>query len=316
MKNIKIYILFVLGALVFSCSEDDKLTVVIQETAERGAVLRTVSSEGTAWNALDTAETLTLVLEEQDIEDGALLGEVRVYVNLIDNTDDATTTTQETLISTIPASEFAGDVNGLPRTTYSVSLAEVEAVLGIVLGDYNCGDQFNFRLELDLTDGRTITDTDVTGTVSGGSFFSSPFNYRVSLIALLPSDDLYTGQYQLTTTSNGIFGVADYADGVYTIESISNTIKVLRAVTTFPAFGGFGPVDVQFEFICGEIILTPGQSVGAGCSAAITSGPANVNATYDQVNPDDSDFTINFTSDEADDCGQGTAQAAIRLTKL
>ena len=316
MKNFKVYILSALaGAWMVSCSEDDKLTVDIQENVERGAVLRTISTDGTAWNSLDTSETFTVVLEEQDLEDGALLDEVRVFVNLVDNTPAATTTTSETQIATIPASDFTFDVNNLPRTTYAVSLADVETALGIVLGDYNCGDVFAFRLELELTDGRVFTDTDLTGTVQGGSFFASPFAYNISLISLLPSDDLYTGSYALTQTSPGIFGVSDYQDGTYTVESIANTIKVIRNVPTFPAFGPFGPVDVQFEFICGEIVLTAGQGVGAGCNGTINSGPADVNATYDEANPDDSAFNINFTSDEDDDCQTGTAQAVINLVK-
>ena len=120
----------------------------------------------------------------------------------------------------------------------------------------------------------------------------------------------------LTQTVPGIFGVSDYVDGVYTVESTSNTIKTIKGVPTFPAFGPFGPVDVEFQLICGEIILTGGQSVGAGCSGAIESGPATVNATYDIVTPDDTDFVIKFTSSENDDCGTGPAQAEIRLVKI
>jgi len=118
----------------------------------------------------------------------------------------------------------------------------------------------------------------------------------------------------LETVTPGIFGVADYADGVYTIDALSNTIRVIRGVTTFPAFGGFGPKDVQFDFVCGEIIL-PNQGVGAGCGGEIVSGPAAVNSTYDLNNPDDSSFIINFISDTTSDCIAPTP-AAFRLTKL
>jgi hypothetical protein len=72
---------------------------------------------------------------------------------------------------------------------------------------------------------------------------------------------------------------------------------------------------VQFQLVCGEIILTAGQSVGAGCVGTIFSGPATINATYDLENPDDTDFVINFTSDETSDC-TSAVQAAIRLVKL
>ncbi|PCJ94586.1 MAG: hypothetical protein COA50_12575 [Flavobacteriaceae bacterium] len=315
MKNLKIYILLALGVFVSSCSEDDKVTVNVVDAVTRGAVLRTVAITGGAMDVLDENAIVTIEIEEQDAELGALLSEVRVYANLVDNTDDATTTTTETLLTTLPASAFSTGEFGLPRGSFSASQAEIATALGIAFGDYNCGDQWNLRLELSLTDGRLFTDTDATGNISGGSFFSSPYNYRISLIAPLASDDLFTGQYQLTTVTPGIYGVADYLDGIYTVESVDNTTKVIKDVTSFPAFGGFGPVDVEFQLVCGQIILSPAQSVGAGCNAAIQSGPAIINATYDLANPDDSDFIINFTSDETADC-TSAVQAQFRLTKI
>ena len=315
MKILKVYIVLALCSLALACSEDDKVTVRIQETIERGAILRTVSTAGASWDVLDPTSEVTIILEEQDDHDGALLEEVRVFADITDNTEGNSIDPSETQLATIPASAFATGPNGLPRTTFTTTLGDVGAALGINQGDYNCGDQVNLRMELALTDGRTFSAPSAGATVSGGSFFSSPFRYNISLIAPLPDDDLYTGQYELTTVTPGIYGVSDYADGIYTVESVNNTTKVIRNVTTFPAFGGFGPVDVQFQLVCGEIILTAGQSVGAGCVGTIFSGPATVNATYDLANPDDSDFLINFTSDETADC-TASVQATIRLVKL
>ena len=314
MKQFKIYILLALGALVVGCSEEDKLTVKVQDTVERGAVLRTISTAGAAWNVLDPSSEITIVMEEQDAQDGALLKEVHVFADVTDNTAGNTIDPTETELGIIPKSAFSTGPNDLPRTTYKTSLGDVAAALGIVQGDYNCGDQVNLRMELVLTDGRIFSAASAGATVGGGSFFVSPFVYNISLIAPLPTDDLFTGQYQLTTVTPGIYGVFDYADGVYTLETVNNTTKVIKNVTTFPAFGGFGPVDVQFQLVCGEIILTAGQSVGAQCVNGIKSGPAKVNATYDLANPDDTDFIINFTSDEGGDC-TSSVQAAIRLVK-
>ena len=300
-----------------SCSSDDKKVDTVQATVERGAVLRTLSLSGGALDVLDTSATTTIELEEQDHQDGALLSEVRVFVDLDDNTDDETTTTSEAFVKAIPSSDFIVGEFGLPRTTLSITLGEMVTALGLDFGDYNCGDAFLLRLELELTDGRVFSSDDVTGTVQGGSFFSSPFQYRVNLIAPLPSEDLYTGQYQLTSITPGIFGVNDFVDGEYTIESTGNTIRVIKDALTFPAFGPFGPVDIEFQFICGEIVMSSAQGMGAGCGATIQNGPALVdNSTYDLANPDDTDFIINFTSDEVDDCGTGGAQGSIRLTKI
>ena len=316
MYKYKFLVALVVAILFSSCKTDDKLVDVILATVERGAIIRTISTEGGSWNVTDEASTITLRLEAQDEAQGELLREVRFYASFVDNTAGNTINPAEVLLQTIPASEWEGDVWGLPRTTFSTSLGEVATALGgLVFGDYNCGDEFNIRLEVELIDGRVWTNTDLAGTVAGGSFFSSPLNYRIPLIVLLPNDELYTGSYLLTQTMPGIFGVSDYADGVYTIDGVDNVTKVIRSITTFPAFGGFGPVDVEFKFVCDEIILSPDQSVGAGCGGTIFSGPAIANATFDPVNPDDTNFNINFTSDTADDCGTGTAQAQINLVK-
>ncbi len=316
MKRKGIYLMALWVFATVACSEDDKLIDGLFETVEQGAVLRTVATSTGALNVLDESASVTIEVEEQDNENGALLSEVRVFVNLTDNTPDATTSTAEAALTVIPGSDFSSGPFGLPRGSFSTTLGEMATALGLSVGDYNCGDAFVLRLELELTDGRVFTDVDVTGTVQGGSFFSSPFQYTLNLVAELPSDDLYTGDYQVTQTAPGIFSTNDYVDGVYTLESVNNTTKIIQQIPTFAAFGPFGPVDVEFQLICGEIVMTPGQDVGAGCNGSINSGPASVNSTYDLNNPDDSDFVINFTSDESDDCGQGTAQASIRLTKI
>ena len=182
MKNLKVYILLALvGAWVVSCSEDDKLTTTIQDNAERGAVLRTISIDPNAFIFDDEASVWTITIEEQDLEDGALLGSVDVLVNYVDLTGNGVSATESAVLN-VPASEFFGDVNGLPRATFSLAYGDVLSALGLPFDTSYASDAINIRLVLNLTDGRSITNTDVTGTVSGGSFFSSPFNYRANIV--------------------------------------------------------------------------------------------------------------------------------------
>ena len=182
MKNLKVYILLALvGAWVVSCSEDDKLTTVIQDTAERGAVLRTISIDPNAFVFDDETSVWTITIEEQDLEDGALLGSVDVLVDYVDLTGNGVSATESQVLN-VPASDFVGDVNGLPRATFSITYGDVLSALGLPFDTAYASDAINIRLILNLTDGRSITNTDVTGTVSGGSFFSSPFNYRANIV--------------------------------------------------------------------------------------------------------------------------------------
>lgn len=182
MKKLKLYfILALIGTWVVSCSEDDKLTVVIQENAERGAVLRTISNDPNAFVFDDESSVWTITIEEQDHEDGALLGSVDVLVNYVDLTGNGVSAT-ESQVATVNASDFVGDVNGLPRATFSLTYGEVLAALGLPFDTAYASDAIAIRLVLNLTDGRSFTDTDLTGTVQGGSFFASPFAYQANIV--------------------------------------------------------------------------------------------------------------------------------------
>jgi len=305
-KIINKYILIVLAVSTFnSCSNDPNNAIYsVFDGVEYGAVLRTLDITSPTFDVVDLSSYFEVIIEEQDEDFGGLLSQVEVYIDA----DGAS----EALVKTIPASEFTTSSNGLPSTSIRITLQESLTALGLPSSGVACGDQMLIRLKVDLTDGRSFSVADGSGSLQG-SYFQSPYQYAVDVVANLPSDTLYTGQYLLETITPGIFGVSDYADGVYTIDAISNTIRSIRGVTTFPAFGGFGPKDVQFNFVCGEIIL-PSQGVGAGCNVEIVSGEADTNATYDINNPDDSVFIINFTSDETSDCESPT-QASFRLTK-
>jgi len=292
----------------FSCTDSDNVIYEVFDGLTHGAVLRTLEITSPTFDVVDLSSYFEVIIEEQDEGFGGLLSQVQVFISA--------SGVSEALVNTIPASAFTISSNGLPSTTIRISLQDGLTALGLPSSGVACGDQLLIRLQVDLTDGRSFSFDQGSGSLQG-SYFKSPYVYAANVVANLPSATLYTGQYMLETVTPGIFGVADYADGVYTVDAVSNTIRVIRGVTTFPAFGGFGPVDVQFEFVCGEIILTAGQSVGAGCTGGnpITSGPATNNSIYDLNNPDDIDFIINFTSDTTTSC-VGPTPAAFRLTKL
>ena len=183
MRYLKYNLLIAIGIFFVACSEDDKLTVDIQDTVERGAVLRTISNDPNSFVFDDAASVWTVNLEQQDLEDGELLSNVEVYVNFIDATPaDGTVTATESLVATIAAGDFSPGVNGLPRTEYSLSYGDALAALGLTIDPSYASDQINIRFVLNLTDGRSFTNTDLTGTVQGGSFFASPYNYAATIV--------------------------------------------------------------------------------------------------------------------------------------
>ena len=181
MKYLKYCIAIATGTFLLACSEDDKLTVEIQDSIERGAVLRTIANDPNSFTFDNTDSEWTITLEEQDLEDGALLSSVDVFVDYVDLTGNGVSTT-ETQITTVDASEFEDGVNGLPRATFSLTYGDVLATLGLIFDPSYASDAINIRLVLNLTDGRSFTNTDFSGQVAGGSFFSSPMNYRANIV--------------------------------------------------------------------------------------------------------------------------------------
>lgn len=183
MKNLKIYMLLGIAVFLTSCSEDDKSTIIVQNTVSTGAILRTIVEDGD-FDIFRTANVIDITVEEQDLENGALLDRVDLSLSFVDNNfldEDAESDRESVLLTafkTIPVADFAaGGDQGLPRNSFNYTLAEALTTLGVDLTQVLPGDQIVLDLELFLTDGRSFDFNDGTGNVSGGSFFSSPFQY-------------------------------------------------------------------------------------------------------------------------------------------
>ncbi len=307
MKKIKNKIILTLLMVVtlLSCNSDPDNTIYdVFDGLTTGAALRTLAVTSPSFDVVDLSSYFEVEIEEQDNEGGGLLSNVEVFVGLGGN---------EALVKTIPASEFVVSANNLPSTMVRIVLQDALNALGLAPDGVQCGDAIGVRLTVNLTDGRSFTNTDSSGSLQG-SYFSSPYFYTAGIVANLPSDTVYTGQYVLEVVDPGnIFGATDYAEGTYTIEATAGAKRVIRGVPTLPEIGPYGPADITLDFICGEIVLS--GPLGVGCDDGLFSGPADVNSTYDLNNPDDQSFIVTYTSDVTDDCGK-KKQASFRLTKI
>ena len=141
-----------------------------------------------------------------------MLSELDIYVTFIDDGSAGT----ETLLTTIPASAFTQGPFGLPRGDVSITFTELLTTLGLQSGEYDNLDNFSLRLVANLNDGREFTNN-ANGTVTGGSFFSSPFAYNIS-IACIPITP-FTGDYTLEILDS--FG--DGWDGAFITVDIDGT---------------------------------------------------------------------------------------------
>lgn len=279
--------LLILALVTVSCSEDDKLSLKIQDTVERGAVIRTISFESTSFNVFDPESIFAMTIEEQDLEDGDLFQDVEIYLDFVDNTEsNGTTTSQEQLLMNLQASDFSPGPNGLPRTSFSITLSEALSTIGVTNTPANVtgGDEINVRLVLNLTDGRSFTDINASGNVSGGSFFSSPYAYRAGIkcIPVTP----FTGDYTLDMDDS--FG--DGWDGAFitvTIDGSSTDYTVSVADGTASSFvinvpGGTS--ELLWEYTPGDFeeehtyeLIAPNGSVAAAGGPGPTPGEIVLN---------------------------------------
>jgi hypothetical protein len=186
------------GALAItlgSCEDDEQnITDFVQETVERGAVLRTIndpSDNGPLVLGSDDSSYL-IQIEEQDIEGGDLLQSVDVFVRFNDLTvlseqsitgagadlSNPADPASDVLLRTIPAAEFMDGPFGLPRTDIVITESDLAAVLPV--SDFASNDQVLIRLALNLTDGRVFSVNNAGGIITGG-FFNSPFQYLMDI---------------------------------------------------------------------------------------------------------------------------------------
>jgi len=285
MKKIKNFIILIIsGFAIVSCSEDDKAISVLLDNVERGAILRTTNFNGTynIFNLTDDVFKFELGLESQDQSGGDDLLEVRLYQSFNDNTADATDNSKpEVLVSTTPKSAMGTSENGLPTLSTTMLLSEALAVNGLSVDDVFGGDQFLYRLESELTDGRIFTNT-VGGTVSGGSFFSSPFAYTVT-VKCVPVDP-FSGDYVL----NLLDSYGDGWDGAFitvTIDGVATDYTATGSGTTHTVTVPDGTATLSFVYTSGAF---------EGEHTYVITGPFGVTAAEDGPGPSTGEIILNI----------------------
>jgi hypothetical protein len=270
MKNIFKILICSLLMVSFSC-QDSENTIDTVLDYETGAILRTISVDSQLLNASDPNSLFSVTIEEQDEQDGGLLQEVRVLVELRDLTTDFTTpATGEVLVQTIPASEFSPGPVGLPRTQVNMAFGDAAAALGLPLDPetgYNPGDIFVVKLELVLTDGRVFGASSAAGIITGG-FFSSPFQYNALLTCSPMSGDYtinmfdsYGDGWQTTSGGDGGEGLTIDMDGV---------------VTSVAMCSQWGSFDFECTPTSDGYTATTTVNIPAGTQSAIWNFPGDV----------------------------------------
>lgn len=209
--NRLLFIVLLISAAI-SCKDPDNAIYDVFDGQTYGAVLRGIEVTSANYDKADLNSMFEIIVEEQDENKGGLLAQVNVYVTYTDKfLDDGIDYSQpETSLKSVMGSEFTVGENGLPRATISVTLQEVITLFGLSDGEYNAGDLIVTRFELVLTDGRTFSNEDASGSLQG-SYFQSPYKYTGAILcAPMAGDyrvamhDSYGDGWQTDADDNGI----------------------------------------------------------------------------------------------------------------
>lgn len=275
----KLLLLSLVTAGFIACESSNKAIDDVFAETTRGAVLRSTTPSADvaaqSFNFNDPESLYSVTFEVEDNAEGALLQDVGVYTLFT----GASGSVPEVLVTTLPASAFTTNENGLPSITVNLTLGELAAAVGIEAADYTGGDSFTLRYQLNLTDGRVFSSTNLKSTVGGGAFFRSPFTYTVPLVCppIAPTAGEWTLELQdsygdswngasLSVTIDGVSTDYSHADGSTT----THTFAVPAGTTEIQIVYNSGSYDEEnnFQVISanGETVLDLGPSPAAGSS--------------------------------------------------
>lgn len=296
IKNLMMLSLITTGFI--ACESENKAIDDVFAEITRGAVLRSTTDGAVIaaqeFSFSDPTASISTTFEVEDNQQGALLQDVQVYSTFNSATDPASSVS-EVLIRTIAASEFTTNEDGLPAVTVTLTLGELAAASGLASSDYTGGDSFTIRYALNLTDGRTFSSSNLNSTVSGGSYYRSPFTYTIPLVCppipptagvwTINMEDTYGDGWQTSDTTAGdgititlndgtVFEVglcSPYGPSAYdcTPGNVgSATIEIPAGTTTADwYFPGDAYGEIIFE------IVTPNGNVAASGSPGLAAGP-------------------------------------------
>ncbi|WP_394747237.1 hypothetical protein [Spongiimicrobium salis] len=312
----KIMVFGLAVSTIFSCSSDDKIVDQILEGVGTGAILRTRSETNNlvfndVTRTFDAGSNYALTIEEQDEEEGALLESVEIFVAYRDNSGGEMTT-QEVPLQTLMASDFTTGERGLPEASVSYTSDQLVSTTGITESMVVGKDRFEFRLVLNLTNGEVFSNNDVGGPVSGGSFFSAPFEYFPEVACSITESLAGTHTY-VTSNIDSAPGAGGMCSGGNVMGTVTWTeVEPGEYSSSDMSFGQFedcytirGPAageDITIVWDC--TLLTPDGEVYLDEDGVVTPNDDNDDQeftySYTITNVTGPDMTIDFSSSAGD----------------
>ena len=230
MNKIKLFIsFFAILFIATSCDREPELPVVLFEDAEKGAYPRLLDFNGTFYLTDVENSALSWEVEFYDEDNGSHVTEYVWTVAYRDNTGN--NSQPETLIATIPSSEFTTAASGLPSTSRSWTFQQVLDVFGFTAADINGGDAFNFFATLKRDDGKEFTTVTTGDNIEGSSTFAGFFRFTMNVICTSELEgvfdvttvgwcgETFTGQREWVNEGDGAYSMpdGDFQFGAYDV---------------------------------------------------------------------------------------------------
>ncbi len=203
--NYKVFAALLFTSLMFySCDDGDAVVDDVVANTERGAILRTLQINSDELPIGDDTGVFAVDLEVQSQENGTLVSAVDVYVSFLDaDPSNGPGDVAESLLTSIPSSDFGTGDRGLPTISFSATLGDLLGATGVSASEIDGSDQFRIRFEIVMVDGRTFSFAQNSGTLTG-SYFSSPFLYTATVVC--PPKAPTPGEWTINMTDS-------YGDG-------------------------------------------------------------------------------------------------------
>jgi len=321
-KYIKTIVIALGAFMVTSCADPELSPIITFDKAGKGAYIRLVELKSGLFDN-NSPETAALEFDAEfiDIENGALVNNYSINVQYIDaNPDNGDNSVATTPYLSFGKSDFGTSVNGKVGMSLSISLKDLTTKLGLNLDDILALDQFRFSSSITLDDGQVFSQANSSAAVTGDAF-QGWFNFSGIVTCPIP-DDRFSGAYTMTYVGDATtaFGATPYGPDPQTVMLSTITgSKTQRRISGddfegIPELGfGLGPMTQDFDLLCTVSRILP-TDIGLGCGGRIDYVQGSQpDGTFDF--DDDSEFILNITFNQAQECGAAPDLFQIKLTK-
>ena len=186
-----------LSFLFFSCLDNDQEALWQYENLEKGAYVRLIDFEQ---NFFDISQADLPILRPRfefiDNEGGSLVQEYRLKVGFKDQSPQNGDQSKELQVfKQLEKSKFSIQESGNWGLELALELTEIISALNLKLEEINQPDEFYFRSQVVLKDGRTFSSENSSISL-GASAFENFFDFQAKIFCPI-STELYSGLYMI-----------------------------------------------------------------------------------------------------------------------